>query len=45
MSLAGFTLVYGLLAIVDIYLLTQTAKKGPVGDLSNILNSTAKREV
>jgi cytochrome d ubiquinol oxidase subunit I len=43
MSLAGFTLVYGLLAIVDIYLLTQSAKKGPVGDLSAILKTTATR--
>ncbi len=45
MSLGGFTLVYGLLAIVDIYLLTQSAKKGPVGDLSGILNIAAKRGV
>jgi len=28
-SLAGFTLLYGFLAIVDIYLLTKNAKKGP----------------
>jgi cytochrome d ubiquinol oxidase subunit I len=28
-SLAGFTLLYGFLAIVDIYLLTKTARKGP----------------
>jgi cytochrome d ubiquinol oxidase subunit I len=28
-SLAGFTLLYGFLAIIDIYLLTKTAKKGP----------------
>ena len=44
-SLAGFTLVYGLLAVVDIYLLTQSAKKGPVGDLSAILETSATREV
>ena len=29
MSLAGFTLVYGVLAMVDFYLLTKYAKKGP----------------
>ncbi len=28
-SLAGFTLLYGFLAMVDIYLLTRTAKRGP----------------
>jgi cytochrome d ubiquinol oxidase subunit I len=28
-SLVGFTLLYGFLAIVDIYLLTKTARKGP----------------
>jgi cytochrome d ubiquinol oxidase subunit I len=28
-SLAGFTLLYGFLAVVDIYLLTKNAKKGP----------------
>jgi cytochrome d ubiquinol oxidase subunit I len=28
-SLAGFTLLYGFLSIVDVYLLTRTAKKGP----------------
>lgn len=36
-SLVGFTLVYGLLAIVDIYLLTKNAKKGPDSDLSSIM--------
>jgi len=36
-SLVGFTLVYGLLAIVDIYLLTKNAKKGPDNDLSSIM--------
>jgi cytochrome bd ubiquinol oxidase subunit I len=29
-SLLGFTLLYGLLGVVDIYLLTKHAKKGPV---------------
>jgi cytochrome d ubiquinol oxidase subunit I len=36
-SLAGFTLVYGLLAVVDIYLLTKYARKGPDDDLSAII--------
>ena len=36
-SLVGFTLVYGLLAIVDIYLLTKNARKGPDSDLSSIM--------
>lgn len=39
-SLAGFTLLYGLLAIVDIYLLTKFARKGPDDDLSAIINVT-----
>ena len=30
-TLAGFTLVYGLLAVADIYLLTRAAKGGPQG--------------
>jgi cytochrome d ubiquinol oxidase subunit I len=29
LSLAGFTLVYGLLAVIDIFLLTKYARKGP----------------
>ena len=36
-SLVGFTLIYGLLAFVDIYLLTKNARKGPESDLSSIL--------
>jgi cytochrome bd ubiquinol oxidase subunit I len=32
MSLAGFTVVYGVLAMVDFYLLTKYAKKGPDSD-------------
>lgn len=28
-SLAGFTVIYGLLAVIDIYLLTKYSKKGP----------------
>lgn len=39
-SLAGFTLLYGLLAVVDIYLLAKFAKKGPEDDLSTIVNLT-----
>ena len=35
-SLAGFSLVYGLLAIVDIYLLSKFAKKGPEESLNSI---------
>ena len=32
MSLVGFILVYGLLGIVDFYLIADFAKKGPVED-------------
>jgi cytochrome d ubiquinol oxidase subunit I len=39
MSLAGFTLVYGLLALVDIYLLAKYARKGPDSDLSPIIKT------
>jgi len=38
-SLAGFTLLYGFLAVVDIYLLTKNAKKGPE-DISPIMAKT-----
>ncbi|MEW6586911.1 MAG: cytochrome ubiquinol oxidase subunit I, partial [Nitrospirota bacterium] len=38
MSLIGFTLVYGLLGILDIYLLAKFSKKGPDDDLSGIVN-------
>jgi len=38
-SLFGFTLLYGLLAVVDIYLLTQTAKKGPEQDVSSMIQA------
>lgn len=37
-SLIGFTLLYGFLAVVDIYLLTKSARKGP-DDLSVILKT------
>ncbi len=44
-SLIGFTLVYGLLAVVDIYLLTTAAKKGPDNDLSAMIQSSRTQEV
>ncbi|MBC7964157.1 MAG: cytochrome ubiquinol oxidase subunit I [Steroidobacteraceae bacterium] len=37
-SLAGFTLLYGALGAIDIYLLGKYAKKGPDNDLSGIIN-------
>ncbi len=37
-SLAGFTLLYGALGIIDIYLLSKYARKGPDSDLSGIVN-------
>ncbi len=43
-SLAGFTLLYGLLALVDLYLLIKFARKGPDHDLSAIVRS-ARQEV
>ncbi len=36
-SLIGFTLLYGSLALVDIYLLSKNAKRGPDSDLSSIM--------
>ena len=38
-SLLGFTLVYGLLGTIDIYLLTKYARKGPDNDLSGIIKT------
>ena len=38
LSLIGFTLLYGVLGAIDIYLLAKYAKKGPDSDLSNIIN-------
>jgi cytochrome d ubiquinol oxidase subunit I len=38
LSLIGFTVLYGVLGAVDIYLLAKYAKKGPDSDLSNIIN-------
>jgi cytochrome bd ubiquinol oxidase subunit I len=37
-SLAGFTILYGGLGIIDIYLLSKYARKGPDNDLSGIVN-------
>jgi cytochrome d ubiquinol oxidase subunit I len=42
MSLIGFTLLYGFLALVDIYLLTKYAKKGPEADVTSILPMPGK---
>lgn len=36
-SLIGFTLFYGLLGIIDIYLLAKYSKKGPDDDISSIV--------
>lgn len=44
-SLIGFTLLYGGLGIVDIYLLTKYAKKGPDDDLSAIIKSSRTQGV
>ncbi len=38
-SLAGFTILYGGLGIIDFYLLTKYAKKGPDSDLSEIIKT------
>jgi cytochrome d ubiquinol oxidase subunit I len=39
-SLVGFTLLYGALGVIDIYLLAKYAKKGPDDDLSVIIKTT-----
>ena len=39
-SLIGFTLLYGSLAVVDIFLLTRNARKGPDDDLSFIIQTS-----
>lgn len=38
LSLTGFTVLYGLLGIVDFYLLAKYARKGPDNDLTNIID-------
>ena len=42
-SLVGFTLLYGLLGAIDIYLLVKYARKGPDDDLSGIIKPTTVR--
>lgn len=44
-SLTGFIFVYGLLAVLDAYLLAKSAKKGPEEDFLLIVESPATREV
>lgn len=43
-SLAGFTLIYGLLAAVDVYLLVKFSRKGPDDDVSSLLPAGGKQE-
>jgi cytochrome d ubiquinol oxidase subunit I len=43
-SLIGFTVVYGLLAVVDIYLLMKYSRRGPDQDLSSLLRPAPQRE-
>jgi len=38
LSLIGFTILYGVLGVVDFYLLAKYAKKGPDSDLDTIIN-------
>ena len=38
LSLLGFTVLYGILGAIDIYLLVKYAKKGPDKDLTNIID-------
>lgn len=38
LSLIGFTVLYGLLGAIDIFLLVKYAKKGPDKDISSIIN-------
>jgi cytochrome d ubiquinol oxidase subunit I len=42
-SLAGFTLLYGGLAIVDVYLLFKVARRGPDEDLGPIIKTASLR--
>lgn len=41
-SLIGFTLLYGFLGFIDIYLLVKYARKGPEGDLSSLTQPAQK---
>ncbi len=43
-SLIGFTVVYGLLAVVDIYLLAKYSRRGPDDELSGFVKSSLERE-
>ncbi|MCX8027340.1 MAG: cytochrome ubiquinol oxidase subunit I [Thermodesulfovibrionales bacterium] len=43
-SLIGFTLFYGFLGVVDVYLLAKYSKKGPDSDTSTLLNLTRTKE-
>ncbi len=43
-SLIGFTVVYGLLAAVDVYLLAKYSRRGPDRDLSGFLKPSRERE-
>lgn len=38
LSLLGFTVLYGFLGAIDVFLLVKYAKKGPAKDLSSIIN-------
>jgi cytochrome d ubiquinol oxidase subunit I len=42
-SLLGFTLFYGSLGILDVYLLTKFAKKGPDGDVGGFIKMEGRR--
>ncbi len=44
MSLIGFIFVYGMLGVIDVYLLTKYSKKGPDEDVSHIINIPAAKE-
>jgi cytochrome d ubiquinol oxidase subunit I len=39
MSLAGFTALYGILGVIDFYLLAKYARKGPDNDLTEIIHT------
>ena len=43
LSLLGFTILYGILGAIDIFLLVKYAKKGPDSDLSNIIDVQGRR--
>ena len=43
LSLAGFTVVYGMLAVADLYLLITFARKGPDDDLTVLVDTSRKQ--